>query len=151
MKITNYNIIKKTEKALLLEIEGKKYWFQLSKIDIKKDYIEIPQDIYDNAMTNEVKVDCVKIFASFEDYSEKVFKLIVQIKKETYEADKFIFVPKATVVENASDYVVFPKWIWDKSINEILEKEVSFFNDKYSENCTINDYEILTEFEEISI
>ena len=151
VQIKNYKTIKETPKALLIEIDGKKYWFQLSKIEIKDDCIEIPKYIYEEAMEKEVKVACVKVFAPLEDYSEKVFKLVVGIKKEAYEAEKFVFVPKNTVVENLSDYVVFPKWIWEKSLEEILDKEVKYFNDKYNENCTTNDYEIITEFEDVPL
>mgnify|MGYP000355483912 CR=1 FL=1 len=39
----------------------------------------------------------------FEDYSEKVYKLIVPIKKDTYEAEKFIFIPKSKVKELKND------------------------------------------------
>lgn len=142
IKITNYKQIKETEKALLLEIENKNFWFPKSKITVNKDFIEMDRTFYEDTTKNEVKEAQVQVFLLPEDYSEKVYKLNVPIEKGTYKTEKFIFVPKSKVSEVKNDSIIFPKWIWEKSLEEILEKEVEYYNNKYEEKITTNDYEI---------
>lgn len=145
MKITDYKIVRETEKALLIEIDKKNYWFPKSKITIEKDCIEMDKLFYETVLKEEIKEALVKVIAEAEDYSEKVFKINLKIKKDAYEAEKFVFIPKSKITELNDEFLIFPKWIWDKSIEEILDKEVEYFNKTYEEQITTNDYEIITE------
>ena len=77
------------------------------------------------------------------------YKLNVPIEKGTYKTEKFVFVPKSKVTEIKSDSVIFPKWIWDKSLEEILNKEVEYYNKTYEEQITTNDYDINTDVVEL--
>lgn len=142
IKITDFKIVKETEKAILLEIENKTFWFPKSKISVNADSIEIEKTIYDEITNKEVVEKQVQVFLKVEDYSEKVYKLILPIEKGTYKAEKFVFIPKSKVKELKDDSVIFPKWIWEKSINEVLEKEVDFYNSKYDEKISTTDYKI---------
>lgn len=142
IKITDFKIVKETEKAILLEIENKKFWFSLSKITVSADSIEMEKTFFENTTKNEVKEKQVQVFLIAENYSDKVYKLIIPIEKGTYKAEKFIFIPKSKVKEIKEDSVIFPKWIWEKSINEVLEKEVEFYNSKYDEKINTTDYVI---------
>ena len=135
IKITDFKIVKETEKAILLEIENKTFWF--------------PKSFYEDTIKKEVKEAQVQVFLLPEDYSEKVYKLNVPIEKGTYKTEKFIFVPKSKVTEIKSDSVIFPKWIWDKSLEEILNQEVEYYNKTYEEQITTNDYNINTDVVEL--
>lgn len=142
IKITDFKIVKETEKAILLEIENKTFWFPKSKISVNADSIEIEKTIYDEITNKEVVEKQVQVFLKVEDYTEKVYKLILPIEKGTYKTEKFVFIPKSKVKELKDDSVIFPKWIWEKSINEVLEKEVEFYNSKYDEKISTSDYKI---------
>ena len=149
IKITDFKIVKETEKAILLEIENKTFWFPKSKINVSDDSIEMEKTFFDDTTKKEVKEAQVQVFLLPEDYSEKVYKLNVPIEKGTYKTEKFIFVPKSKVTEIKSDSVIFPKWIWDKSLEEILNQEVEYYNKTYEEQITTNDYEINTDVVEL--
>ena len=149
IKITDYKQIKETDKALLLEIENKNLWFPKSKVIVNKDFIEMDRSFYEDTIKKEVKEAQVQVFLLPEDYSEKVYKLNVPIEKGTYKTEKFVFVPKSKVTEIKSDSVIFPKWIWDKSLEEILNQEVEYYNKTYEEQITTNDYEINTDVVEL--
>ena len=149
IKITNYKKIKETDKAILFEIENKSFWFPKSKITVNSDSIEMEKTFYEDTIKNEVKEKQVQVFLLPEDYSEKVYKLNVPIEKGTYKTEKFIFIPKSKVTEIKSDSVIFPKWIWDKSLEEILKKEVEYYNKTYEEQITTNDYDINTDVVEL--
>lgn len=142
IKITDYKQIKETEKALLLEIENKNFWFPKSKVTVNKDFIEMDRTFYEDTTKKEVKEAQVQVFLLPEDYSEKVYKLNVPIEKGTYKTEKFVFVPKSKVNEIKSDSVIFPKWIWDKSLEDILNQEVEYYNKTYEDQITTEDYEI---------
>ena len=149
IKITDFKIVKETEKAILLEIENKTFWFPKSKINVSDDSIEMEKTFFDDTTKKEVKEAQVQVFLLPEDYSEKVYKLNVPIEKGTYKTEKFVFVPKSKVTEIKSDSVIFPKWIWDKSLEEILNKEVEYYNKTYEEQITTNDYDINTDVVEL--
>ena len=149
IKITDFKIVKETEKAILLEIENKTFWFPKSKINVSDDSIEMEKTFFDDTTKKEVKEAQVQVFLLPEDYSEKVYKLNVLIEKGTYKTEKFVFVPKSKVTEIKSDSVIFPKWIWDKSLEEILNKEVEYYNKTYEEQITTNDYDINTDVVEL--
>lgn len=149
IKITDFKIVKETEKAILLEIENKTFWFPKSKINVSDDSIEMGKTFFDDTTKKEVKEAQVQVFLLPEDYSEKVYKLNVPIEKGTYKTEKFVFVPKSKVTEIKSDSVIFPKWIWDKSLEEILNKEVEYYNKTYEEQITTNDYDINTDVVEL--
>ena len=149
IKITDFKIVKETEKAILLEIENKTFWFPKSKINVSDDSIEMEKTFFDDTTKKEVKEAQVQVFLLPEDYSEKVYKLNVPIEKGTYKTEKFVFVPKSKVTELKSDSVIFPKWIWDKSLEEILNKEVEYYNKTYEEQITTNDYDINTDVVEL--
>lgn len=149
IKITDFKIVKETEKAILLEIENKTFWFPKSKINVSDDSIEMEKTFFDDTTKKEVKEAQVQVFLLPEDYSEKVYKLNVPIEKGTYKTEKFVFVPKSKVTEIKSDSVIFPKWIWDKSLEEILNKEVEYYNKTYEEQITTNDYVINTDVVEL--
>ena len=149
IKITDFKIVKETEKAILLEIENKTFWFPKSKINVSDDSIEMEKTFFDDTTKKEVKEAQVQVFLLPEDYSEKVYKLNVPIEKGTYKTEKFVFVPKSKVTEIKSDSVIFPKWIWDKSLEEILNKEVEYYNKTYEEQITKNDYDINTDVVEL--
>ena len=149
IKITDFKIVKETEKAILLEIENKTFWFPKSKINVSDDSIEMGKTFFDDTSKKEVKEAQVQVFLLPEDYSEKVYKLNVPIEKGTYKTEKFVFVPKSKVTEIKSDSVIFPKWIWDKSLEEILNKEVEYYNKTYEEQITTNDYDINTDVVEL--
>ena len=106
-------------------------------------------DIYDQNTKEEVKESLIKIISSVENYSENSFKIILKIKKDDYKANKFMFFPKSKVTEHTDDFIILPKWIYEKSLNEMLEKESNFFKDKYKENVNIDEYEVLTETREM--
>lgn len=149
IKITDFKIVKETEKAILLEIENKTFWFPKSKINVSDDSIEMEKTFFDDTTKKEVKEAQVQVFLLPEDYSEKVYKLNVPIEIGTYKTEKFVFVPKSKVTEIKSDSVIFPKWIWDKSLEEILNKEVEYYNKTYEEQITTNDYDINTDVVEL--
>lgn len=149
IKITDFKIVKETEKAILLEIENKTFWFPKSKINVSDDSIEMEKTFFDDTTKKEVKEAQVQVFLLPEDYSKKVYKLNVPIEKGTYKTEKFVFVPKSKVTEIKSDSVIFPKWIWDKSLEEILNKEVEYYNKTYEEQITTNDYVINTDVVEL--
>jgi hypothetical protein len=149
IKITDFKIIRETAKAILLEIEKKEYWFALSKIKISSDCIEMDQAFFDIATKKEIDSKKVQVFLIPENYTDKVYKLIVPIEKGTYKTEKFVFIPKSQVQELKKDSVIFPKWIWEKSVNEILEKEVEYFNSKYEERITTSDYKITVDVLEV--
>lgn len=149
IKITDFKIVKETEKAILLEIENKTFWFPKSKINVSDNSIEMEKTFFDDTTKKEVKEAQVQVFLLPEDYSEKVYKLNVPIEKGTYKTEKFVFVPKSKVTEIKSDSVIFPKWIWDKSLEEILNKEVEYYNKTYEEQITTNDYDINTDVVEL--
>lgn len=149
IKITDFKIVKETEKAILLEIENKTFWFPKSKINVSDDSIEMEKTFFDDTTKKEVKEAQVQVFLLPEDYSEKVYKLNVPIEKGTYKTEKFVFVPKSKVTEIKSDSVIFPKWIWDKSLEEILNKEVEYYNKTYEEQITTKDYDINTDVVEL--
>ena len=149
IKITDFKIVKETEKAILLEIENKTFWFPKSKINVSDDSIEMEKTFFDDTTKKEVKEAQVQVFLLPEDYSEKVYKLNVPIEKGTYKTEKFVFVPKSKITEIKSDSVIFPKWIWDKSLEEILNKEVEYYNKTYEEQITTNDYDINTDVVEL--
>lgn len=142
IKITDFKIVKETEKAVLLEIESKTFWFPKSKINVSPDSIEMGKTFFEDTTKNEVKEKQVQVFLVAENYSDKVYKLIIPIEKGTYKVEKFIFIPKSKVKELKEDSVIFPKWIWEKSLNEVLVKEVEFYNSKYDDKITSEDYKI---------
>lgn len=147
--ITDYKIIKETEKAILLDIENKPFWFPKSKITVSDNSIEMDQTYFEDTTQKEVQEVQVQVFLVPEDYSEKVYKLNIPIEKGTYKTEKFVFIPKSKVVEIKDDSVIFPKWIWDKSVKDILDKEVEYYNKTYEENITSNDYIIKTDVVEL--
>ena len=149
IKITDFKIVKENKKAILLEIENKTFWFPKSKINVSDDSIEMEKTFFDDTTKKEVKEAQVQVFLLPEDYSEKVYKLNVPIEKGTYKTEKFVFVPKSKVTEIKSDSVIFPKWIWDKSLEEILNNEVEYYNKTYEEQITTNDYDINTDVVEL--
>lgn len=142
IKITDYKKITETDKALLLEIENKNFWFAKSKVTINKDFIEMNKTFYDDTIKKEIKEAQIQVYLLPEDYSEKVYKFNVSIEKGTYKTIKFIFVPKSKVSELKDDSIIFPKWIWKKSIEEILNKEVDYYNNTYEDKITKEDYKI---------
>lgn len=149
VKIEKFVEIRRNEKAILLEVEKKSIWFPLSKCEFKEDSIFIDKEIYEKNIAQLVADDLVKITSTITDHSEKTYKVIVDIKLKTYEASKFLFVPKSKVVEHSEGLITFPKWIWEKSKEELLNAEVAYYNGKYEEKITVADYEILTKIEEL--
>lgn len=141
--------ITETPKAILLKIEEKNYWFPKSKISLSGNIVEIEKEFFEKSTAIEIKEELVEIFLNFEDYSDKVYKLIVPIKKDTYEAEKFIFIPKSKVKELKVESAIIPKWIWEKSLEDMLDKEVEYFNKTYDDDITTNDYEIIVDVVEL--
>ena len=145
----NCEKITETPKAFLLKIDEKNYWFPKSKIILSGKTVEMEKEFFEKSTATEIKEELVEIFLSFEDYSDKVYKLIVPIKKDTYEAEKFIFIPKSKVKELKLESAIIPKWIWEKSIEDMLDKEVEYFNKTYDDDITTNDYEIIVDVVEL--
>lgn len=148
-EIKEFKIAKETPKAYLIEIENKSFWFPKSKVKIENNVLSMEEDLFEKNTKSEIVEDKIKVFETLEDYSENSFKAILKIKKDDYEAEKFMFFPKSKILEHTEEFYILPKWIFEKTTEEILEKECNYFNEKYSESITTHDYEIITEFEEI--
>ncbi len=141
--------ITETPKAILLKIDEKNYWFPKSKITLSGDTVEMEKEFFEKTTEVDIKEELVEIFLTFEDYSEKVYKLIVPIKKDSFEAEKFIFIPKSRVKEIKKESAIVQKWVWERSVEEMLDKEVEYFNKTYDDDITTNDYEILVDVVEL--
>lgn len=134
--------IKETEKAMLLKIEEKNYWFPKSKINIIEDNIEIDKILFQEIISKETVNKLVEVYLKAEDYSEKVFKLILNITRENYKSTKFIFIPKSQVVKINDESLILPLWLWQKSCKDILEKEVLYYNTNFENKINEDDYNI---------
>jgi hypothetical protein len=155
VEINDFVKIHETANAILIKIENKDYWFKIKSIIIEKNKITLDKDVYKETMKNPVVKPTSKIFCKNGFYflkgeeEAKTYKLIIHIKSGEYEAEKFIFIPKTFVKESNENYIIVEKWIWDKALSELLDKEVIYNNDKFPDYLkTTNDYEILEEIEE---
>jgi len=148
-KIENYSIEKETEKAYLIKLESDLFWFAKSKVEINNNVLEMTEETFNSKVKIEKDVSNIKIITPVEDYSVSSFKIYLKIKHAEYESEKFVFFPKSQVSEFTENHLIIPKWIYDKSVQGVLEKECEFFNKKYEKNITPDDYEILTEIENL--
>lgn len=143
ISVKDYKEIHRTPKAILVEIENSKYWFPLSKIEINSEVLEIDTKIFENKkFINENGLDSVKIFFKVEDYSEKVYKIVVKIKRENFESDKFIFIPKSQAETIEDDFLIVPKWVWDEKVNQIKKQEYEYYINNFEEKVCIEDYKV---------
>lgn len=146
-KIENFSIEKTTEKAYLIKLDSELFWFAISKVEINNNVLEMTEETFNSKVKVENNDSKIKVITNIEDYSVSSFKIYLKIKNADYETNKFLFFPKSKVTEFTENYLIVPKWIYDKSVKEVLEKECEFYNNKYSKSITPEDYKILTEVE----
>jgi hypothetical protein len=148
-QIKDYSVEKETEKAYLIKINNDLFWFAKSKVIIENGILEMTEEIFNNKTKLESNESMIIINTLVEDYSESSFKIILKIKKEEYQAEKFMFLPKSKIKEFTENSLTLPKWVYDRSLKEILKKECEFYNEKYTKEIEPDDYEVLTEVVEL--
>ena len=111
-------IIKTTEKAQLVKIENKRYW--------------VPKKFISNGHVNdkEFKLEAVDnnkigIKVPFEDYSEKSVKLILKLRVDDVEKEKFMFLTKL-LIDIQDDIIQIEEWFWKKKCEEIIREEIEY-------------------------
>lgn len=157
IKIEKFQILKETEKAYLMKIgeDQKEAWIPKSKIELdstdgsKASFFQIEKSYFEKIEYLKPGPN-LKIFKACENYNENVYKMDLEIEKGTYKATKFMFFQKTKVVETTENHIIVPKWIWEKSIKELLEKECEYFNEKYQENIKPEEYNVLVDVEELN-
>lgn len=111
-------IIKTTEKAQLVEIENKHYW-------VPKKFISNGQVDDEEFKLEAVENNKIKIKAPFEDYSEKSVKLILKLRVDDMEKEKFMFLPKL-LIDIQDDIIQIEEWFWKKKCEEIIREEIEY-------------------------
>lgn len=165
----NFEIIKETEKAALIgamveELNAEKeFWLPKSKFEQKGDVLEIEDEIWNDKLDelkNPPEQDSIILYVEKLEEQEKSFKLILKAKLKSLNLHPWMFIPKSLVLEhdeldteeNEKFYFKIPVWFWEKTLSEIIENQLEFFNkDKDEENEELlkkKDFKLLNKIEE---
>lgn len=164
--ITNYKILKETEKATLFKSNveelnsEKEFWLPKSKYEQKDNKIEIEDDIWNDKLeelknpTKEPSVIlCVK---EYED-RDSSYKLVLDAKLQKININPWFFIPKSIVqkpteldIDDEEKYSFeIPVWFWEKNLNTLIENQLEFFNkEREGEPLQKRDFKLQNKLEE---
>lgn len=156
MKILeNITIVKETEKAVLVNVfiseidKELDFWLPKSKIEIKEESIEMEKDFWEEKLEElktPIEEDSIFLYVNKYEELEKSYKLILSVSLNKINISPWIFVPKSQVIEitelteNEDWKFCFKikKWIWDKTLENIIENQLEFFNKDREESEKFN-------------
>lgn len=164
--ITNYKILKETEKATLFKSNveelnsEKEFWLPKSKYEEKDNKIEIEDDIWSDKLeelknpTKEPSVIlCVK---EYED-RDSSYKLVLDAKLQKIKINPWFFIPKSIVQkpteldtdEEEKYSFEIPVWFWEKNLNTLIENQLEYFNkEREGEPLQKRDFKLQNKLEE---
>lgn len=156
MKILeNITIVKETEKAVLVNVfiseidKELDFWLPKSKIEIKEESIEMEKDFWEEKLEElktPIEEDSIFLYVNKYEELEKSYKLILSVSLNKINISPWIFVPKSQVIEitelteNEDWKFCFKikKWIWDKTLENMIENQLEFFNKDREESEKFN-------------
>lgn len=156
MKILeNITIVKETEKAVLVNVfiseidKELDFWLPKSKIEIKEESIEMGKDFWEEKLEElktPIEEDSIFLYVNKYEELEKSYKLILSVSLNKINISPWIFVPKSQVIEitelteNEDWKFCFKikKWIWDKTLENMIENQLEFFNKDREESEKFN-------------
>lgn len=156
MKILeNITIVKETEKAVLVNVfiseidKELDFWLPKSKIEIKEESIEMEKDFWEEKLEElktPIEEDSIFLYVNKYEELEKSYKLILSVSLNKINISPWAFVPKSQVIEitelteNEDWKFCFKikKWIWDKTLENIIENQLEFFNKDREESEKFN-------------
>lgn len=164
--ISTFSIIKEVEKATLFNAfleeltEEKEFWLPNSKFEIVDDQLEIDDDFWKDKLEefqNPTKEDEVILYVENFEEAEKSYKVFLSAKLQDMKIKPLLFLPKSIVsepkkidTEDEENYCfLIPSWFWEKTLPDVIEKQLSFFNqDREAELLTKSDFKLLNKIEE---
>lgn len=156
MKILeNITIVKETEKAVLVNVfiseidKELDLWLPKSKIEIKEESIEMEKDFWEEKLEKlktPIEEDSIFLYVNKYEELEKSYKLILSVSLNKINISPWAFVPKSQVIEitelteNEDWKFCFKikKWIWDKTLENIIKNQLEFFNKDREESEKFN-------------
>lgn len=142
-----YKIVKEVEKALLIEAHiseiGKtmQFWLPKSKVEQEEGILSVDMMIWENKLeelSHPPAEEYVLIFVNEYEEMEKVYKIFLSASLKKISLNPWAFLPKSQVAEieeleeddERGKYCIrVKKWIWDKTLDGIIDSQLNFFNE----------------------
>ncbi|NJM80498.1 MAG: hypothetical protein HC854_14385 [Flavobacterium sp.] len=159
MNFKKEDVLKETEKAISVKIDGNNLWFQKKKVLFSPDgnSFEITQTNIDDAIksfqeyrANNDKNIILCTNETIEDYNDNVYKFFINIEvndSEKREFTKFSFISKKFIspTDIEDNEIKIPIWLWNKIEEEILKDCLEYSKKEYDSNLSLRDYSIINE------
>lgn len=142
----NYKIVKTTEYAQLIEAfvseleKEVQFWLPKSKVEEKDNFLSVEQEVWDKKLEelkNPPQEELVSIYVDGYEELEKVYKIILSASLGKNNLNPWAFLPKSQVAEvkelseedeKGKYSLKVKKWIWEKTLEKIIEEQLKFFN-----------------------
>lgn len=167
MKIEKFQIIKETEKASLIKtfIENldseKEFWIPKSKYEMVENILEIEDDVWNKKLeelSTPQEIESIIVYVSEFETQDKATKITLSLNFKNSNTKSWLFVPNSLVLdkgeldtdEKEKFWFKIPTWFWDKSTNELKQKQLEFFNKDREEDELLKkkDFKITNKLEE---